>query len=360
MRRSHLLGVLVLSCASGCTSQQESEIPVVARGRWIELATEREEPVCAHTVATMDEYVGAVFELLDETPPDDVYVRYEWLERSDTVAGGGAVPEGVTTVGDRQVVRIARLMHEHELVHAVHADAWPRTRPFLQEGLAVLLDSSGAYLSWSWPAELSMDPAFEEGNPRTAYDGFYYEGWFIVGQIVDAHGFDGLRELWHAVPRGATAEEIRATYEALFGRSMDALLFAEDGSDPRKWSCIHPVCNEPPKPWDGEVWRLDGPTGCEDDADAIGPSGEDRVLHQAVVEVPPGTLRVRAEGNVSARLYACGLDCRAGAFPFSDVGPDGETVLRPVSATRYRVEVSADLEELPTADPGRVELWVVR
>jgi hypothetical protein len=55
----HLWGLSLLAMSFFACGE---ELPVVARGRYVELATDRDDPVCAGTVAHLDRFIEAAFE----------------------------------------------------------------------------------------------------------------------------------------------------------------------------------------------------------------------------------------------------------------------------------------------------------
>ena len=102
----------------------DDALPVVARGKYIDLATERDEPICGGTVALLDGLVEEGFAFLGEPPPGDLRIRYEWLPEPDeptSLIGTGSTRR----LGDEILIRTDQLVEEHELAHAVHASARP-------------------------------------------------------------------------------------------------------------------------------------------------------------------------------------------------------------------------------------------
>jgi hypothetical protein len=351
--------------------------PVVARGRWVEIATNRDEPVCAGTVAYMDALIEAGFELLGEAPPDRVFVRYEWSEPDEErplIPTGYAQP-----VNDDIWITSNRLVHEHELVHAVHLHAWPRSASFMHEGLAVLLDAKRLWLhgAGGLPRDVLLDDVLTITDPEPAD---YDHAWFLVSQIVFDHGLDGLRDFWHAVPPGATAQHVRAAYMALFDRSIDALIepyHAVNASGDDIWiergRCSLNLCPGSPKPWAGDVWSASGPTGCQSDPQAVGPMtwssslGIGSVWRPYVVEFAgeeDGEFRpdrprsmhphdLLPNGGAGALLEACWFECAT--VGTGEVFPDAPRQWQ-WGPGRFRVEVLHELDDLPLDPPGELHI----
>lgn len=303
--------------------------------------------------------------MIGETPPDRVFVRYEWLEfdaNEPTIGGGRAriVDDGVLIRSD------GYLVEEHELAHAVHLQAWPASNEFLHEGFAVLLDPKRIFYQYAWPPGVSIDEIV--GASDLVIEDYAY-AWFLVSQVVSDHGFDGLGRLWRAVPPGASAADVREAYESLFQRPIDALIEPNliEGPDgpyesPR-YPCNFALCLAPEvTPWNGDRWSASGPTDCEEDPDAIGPDhraygyehGE--VWRHYVIEMDRDALDVETSATVGANLAACSLVC-------SDNQVESAQVIGPASiedgsswpgAGRHRVEVRSELAGLPTATPGEL------
>lgn len=305
-------------------------------------------------MAFMDAYMGGVAELLGETLPDRVFARYEWTD----------IEHGRTfRRDDTIVIQDDLLPSQHELVHAVHQVLWPQSRPFLHEGLAVLLDSAGV-ISAPWPEGASLE-ALLEADASAEVD--YFQAWFVVSQIVRDHGFEGLRDLWHAVPREATADEVEQAYAELFGRPMASLFEPEvwfpgepfEMEVPR-YSCYLSVCVGDATQWEGDSWSGEAVSGCEDDPNAVGPTPESflaPVWRPYVLETGENTLEISTSVGVGAFVRPCGLRCGMDAFPFTGTS-SGDTIQVGGSwlSARVRIDVGRELDELPTEDAGSVTI----
>jgi hypothetical protein len=343
--------------SSGCGE----DLPVVARGRYVEIATDRDDPVCAGTVAHLDRFIEEVFDVLGETPPDRVFVRSEWPRRP--------VSPFARLEGDRVLVRSPFLVDEHELVHAVHLEAWPRSARFLHEGLAVLIQPHRPYqaVGMSYFSRSGLDELL---GAETLEPGLYAAAWFIVSQIVHDHGFEGLRELWLRIPANASTQQVRDAYLELHGRPIDELIepWLYDGPNGPtpigRQICSYTVCSGEPHAWvEEDRWVGSAPVGCEDDPNAVGPDPapysydydvgtvwRDYMLENATPVLPP-----RFSEGVNAVVIRCGFRC-----PFegpSYLGPDaphssGFSTFR----GGVRVEVRTLLEALPSDPPGTLEL----
>ncbi len=348
--------MLVGSALVACRSE---DLPVVSQGRYVEIATARDDTICGGTVPYMDDYLTSVMTLLGTTPPNRIFVRYEWREaRGESTES--PIINRTTRHGDITIIDADRLLHEHELVHAAHGQAWPASRRFLHEGLAVLLDSQGTHTQSTWPTDAALDPLLED---NVLDNGGYDRAWVLVSQIVLDHGMEGLRELWHAVPSSASAEQVRRAYQNLFGRSIDVLLepreYYEGGPDTDRWSCYYVICDEP-ESWDGDVWRADGPFDCADDPDALGPRGSNgtgAVERHYVVELEAATsYRFTASGGAGTYLRPCGLQCLPLGTPALPFFPDTSTSRADLRGGQYRVEILTDFEDLPVDAPSTFQI----
>ncbi|MBK8238582.1 MAG: hypothetical protein IPK74_23905 [Deltaproteobacteria bacterium] len=358
--------VLAISC--GC-SPADGSLPVVARGRYVEIATLRDEPICGGTARYFDRFIESGMALLGEVPPDRRFVRFEWLmppAEQLSVTGVGRtrrVPGGSLITSDDSLV------HEHELAHAIHLEALPNTNGFLQEGFAILLDSKRIYRDMVWPEGESIDRVISE--VPFSYDD-YPLAWFLVSQIVRDHGFDGLARFWRAVEPRATAAEVRAAYQAMFGPPIDALVEPIEFEDPVyghydevRHPCNFSLCLAEPETLVDGAWEASGPTDCEDDPDAVGPDRRwylpefGDVWRQQVLSTGDAAyFDISASANVAMELTPCSLDCGYVGNGSSEFGFDAEAFW--LGADRsFRVEVRASLEDLPTQDPGTLHVEAV-
>jgi hypothetical protein len=64
-----------LACTSLGACAPADELPVVATGRYIEIASGVDLPICGGTVEFMDGILEEAFAFLGEAPPDRVFIR---------------------------------------------------------------------------------------------------------------------------------------------------------------------------------------------------------------------------------------------------------------------------------------------
>jgi hypothetical protein len=373
-----VLITLVMGLLGGLVGCADDEAPVVARGRWVEIATHRDEPVCAGTVAHLDALIEAGFELLGATPPDRVFVRYEWFDPEDHPP---LIPTGHAQRVDGEIHILSnRLVHEHELAHAVHLHAWPRSAQFMEEGLAVLLDPKRPLVQLQqWRTGVLLDDVLAA---RSLSPDDYYDAWFLVSQIVFDHGIEGLRDLWHAVPQRATANEVRDAYAELFDRPIEALIEPYsageiDGHEiwMERRTCSLALCPGEPKPWTGNVWTGAGPHACEGDPQAVGPEtygqslGIGNVWRPYIIEfegdapdvIAPDTpydsdrLYDWASTGLAGGLYEpCALYCDT--ISTGPGYPGQEAHDWRYYPGRLRVDVRHELDDLPRDPPGELHI----
>lgn len=324
-----------------------SESSVIATGRDFELASDRDEPLCAGTVDTIDAYLDAVADLLGETLPNTRFLRIEWRDVGDA--------DGMTT--DRllrdDVIVTSDPIDPHELVHAAHLQVWPKSHRLLMEGLATMVGTRGWLQSESWPDGKPIDSVLGQWN------GDYAAALYIVSQVVEEHDFEGLRSLWYAVPMGASASEFRDAYRSIFDQPIDHLVEPKMiGPVPAtRLSCFYEIFLEPPQPLDASgQWQGRGPTECDDPA-TIGPraaAGEVTAWTHQVVELPANAPFVTLVGGTGAVVRTCGFGCNAVVHD-ARIEP-GAAVDLALPAGTYLVEIGESIDRLRHEDEAVLTL----
>jgi hypothetical protein len=322
------------------------DVPVVARGKFVELATDREEPVCAGTIPRIDAYLEAVATLLGEELPNRRFLRIEWRDI------GYGDSETMDHVLQDDVIVTGNPFDQHELVHAVHVQVWPRSHRLLEEGLATMIGTRGWLMADPWPEGRSIDSALGQ------WEGDYPAALFIVSQIIKDHGVEGLRTLWHELSPDSDAAAVRAAYQREFERSIDVLVEpVMVGPLPnRRFSCFYEICLEDAERLDaiGE-WSAQGPGSCAEDGRAVGPLPREGRLsawtHQ-VVEIGAEPPVIATSGGEGIIVRYCELGCNTVAHD-AKVAPD-TTVDFALTPGRYLVEIGHELSALPTSTPATV------
>jgi hypothetical protein len=179
-----------------------------------------------------------------------------------------------------------------------------------------------------------------------------------------------LRELWHAVPPGASASEIKTTYQQLFGTPIEALFEPwvyvgelSDGEpyDVPRYPCDFSLCVAPVRPFDDEgVWAAPapGPFDCADDPHAVGPATAAVWVDPVAVwreytlehELGPYALEVVPGQTDPPRVVfsPCYPTC-SDQIPRYDDPPPGYIPLG--TPEHYRVQVGLAVEDLPVDGP---------
>ena len=338
--------VTTLTClmGGGCMSAEEPD----QVGTWVALDNESGEPLCPGTVAYSDRVLGEAFRLLEEEPPSHRFVEYRWGPRGYY---GLASPRS-TGVS----IEAGSPVHEHELVHAAHLQAWPRAPAFLEEGLAEFLGDSFSVQDAGVhrPFGEELDAALS----TPVHDLDYGLAWLVVSQIVLEHGVSGLRDFWFELGPSSSMAEVRQTYTRLFGGSLDELVqpfpvtIGGEQVPFGRGVCWIQFCTGEPLAWENERIRGVGVSGC-DDVDAVSPSlsqGPQFPWKDYVVEGIEPVVAEAAPG-VYVEVEPCGV-LLCDHHTVRDEGlaqPPPETWEQ---QGRYRVRVATDSDELaPGTEP---------
>ncbi|MFV8750664.1 hypothetical protein ACNOYE_08930 [Nannocystaceae bacterium ST9] len=324
--------------------------PVQVEGEILTYAAD--EDICDGTVEYGERWMKAVGTRLGISPDELRPTTYYRVSQDEAFDRCGA--PGCARVIDGEVRIFAPgILNKHELVHAVHLSAWPRRRPLLTEGLAMLLDDSNRSQFVEFDQfGFDVDAAIEQAR---AADESYVVGVWIVHWVIARHGFDAFRDFWHADTKNGSAEEFRALFEQHFGESLDTMLAAVAGHP----ACPLATCVEDVVAWQGDLWTTESPMGCGDGLTIGSKSTTDPDLERAVLlDVPEsGTYAVSVSDSVFGNgqgvvIQPCGGGC--GQFPNGGTtvysGSTGDVVWEP---GLYRVTTF----KLDATDPGvRVEI----
>lgn len=155
------------------------------------------------------------------------------------------------------------------------------------------------------------------------------------------------KELFRRVPYKTSVEEFRATYESVFGESLDHAIDEVMASTGRPL-VVAPTCEDAPVPWSGEVWRVAVELQC-DSATGIGPGfgwSDDEVARRFALDLPQDgwyEFSSRWTGSssnrdlFSARLFSCDPNIRPQLeFIAMKDGHTGE-----FAAGRYYLEIES-------------------
>jgi hypothetical protein len=212
----HLLMALALTAC-----EREYDFPDVrATSKYIEYSTWADDAnVCMDDhLKSFDRFIDTTATFLKVDPPPRL--RYIWIPRSIKDADNWPCP--LDTSGcyveevEPHVVLSERVDHPHELVHAVATNALGRSHWILSEGLAEYLGQSDTTPSATkdFPAQflarIEVDPDSDD----------YRRAMHYVGSLIEQHGVDKLKELMHAVPLTASAEEFASAHHAVYGEPL--------------------------------------------------------------------------------------------------------------------------------------------
>lgn len=323
------------------------------RGRYVRFRTTSEMPPCGGLVEQIDKIVEAGFAFLEEEVPAGFVFNYHWFpgEDMDMSPCDPSGKRACARMTDGEIsVYSPDALTPHEIAHALHFSALPVSKRFLYEGFAMLFPLTGAYTEFmDWDETFDLDALVSEWD-----ESFYVPAFMIVSWTVQRHGMSRFKEFWRSVEGEASAAEVRAAYEAVFGETIEAMIAAQDASF--AYACTIPLCgDEAAIPWNGDGWSFSEPFVCEDEA-TIGPLTENSPLGVRLVylDLPmAGLYRVEASGAEGSGvvLEACTASCPAlNLLNFYNGRPDqGE-----FSAGRYKLALFRRYE--PDDPPTTVEI----
>jgi hypothetical protein len=297
----HLCVALLLGC-----QPTDNLPPVQVEGQILSYAANEE--VCETTVEYGELWLTSVAARLGISPEEILPTAYYWLNPEDVVEQCPTLGRNCAREVDGEIrIFTSDVLNKHELVHAVHLSAWPRRRPLLTEGLAMILadDDPSPFVGIEVPGiDIDVDEQLEMDHAELET---YMMGSWIVYWIVQRHGIDAFRAFWYADTKGGSAEEFRALFEQHFGESLDAML-AEVAGQP---TCPLLTCVGDVIDWQGDLWTTQSPEDCGDGLTRGTPDGE--LFRTVLMEVPEaGTYTVsisesdRFEG---AWIHPCSGPC---------------------------------------------------
>ncbi|MCY1060167.1 hypothetical protein [Nannocystis sp. SCPEA4] len=203
-------------------------------------------------------------------------------------------------------------LNPHEIAHALHYAVLPPSKRFLHEGFAMLFNLEGSAVA-GYDEAMHWDDTAILDDLLSEWDDSYYEPAFqLVSWIIQRHGMSRFKEFWRSVARDASAAEVRAAYDSVFGESIEAMIAAQIAAFAS--ACTIPLCDDQaPIPWNGDRWSFSAPFACEDDS-TIGPLTQTHPLGVRLVhlDVPTtGRYRIEANGaeNGGAILAGCTPSC---------------------------------------------------
>lgn len=336
VRVSLLTSLLVLG---GCT-----ELPAIKyESEEILLGTSFDEPVCAGTLAQLDEQARFAQNWLgvERDEPIELYWFDELPAGLCSVERGGCYDrESGRAYGEGYVLR-------HEIVHAVAAElGYSRRNDFLEEGIADALSGEWTAIGTQWPSVgLSQEPEDVE----------YKSAAHFVRWLEREHGADKLVDALEQSRRRHSPKKDVALIEETYGSSLSEIERDYYESSPERFGSLT-ECQEVDGVFEIEPWTRAFDLDCGDEST----HGRGGVAKRLVLEVgEDGEYVLDAEPPAVARVRRCVLDDLAAGenapYPVYPVGRlagsddllnaapwfEGTTSLQLVSG-RYVIEIKVE------------------
>lgn len=334
---------------TACADEPTFEFPDIrAESRYIEYSDWADAPLCDSLLDELDAYVEDVAEFLQVPPPPPASIRYTWVHPDAGVEDPLPCPEGAGGCA-REVNGKVRVFakvpdHSHELVHAVHLLTLPWTHALLHEGLANYLgttDVLGPYVPDEFAREFQtlLDA---ERRPNTHEE--YQVAMHFVGGVIERHGLETFKALWHAISPDTGASEFAAIYLELVGEPLADALLALEQHTPEPWDMVaRTACDGPLLEWwDSGSRVLESSEKCLGRFNVYEPVRDHLIyaLRFRTEITADSTLFVQRRGTVldnQVYLRRCGPDSSESSVWLNDGGDVIE-----VSAGTYVFEVMAD------------------
>ncbi len=325
---------------------------VVTRGRHLELHADPRIPVCAESIAHVDDYLEATAALLGVDVPDVTYYLYDGdVEGCRILAASGEVFDCAAGT----TVYASVWPHYHELVHAV-ARPWGRPPAFLVEGLAEGLggDYPRLMASERATAELATDSVdFYATNVAEHYQAAADFAIYLLRRF----GVAKYRELSTSLLYLVDPATLERRFSEITGNRLDTTIAAWRTGDPLDGP-LQPLdaarCNAPAADPDGaDAWQGHPADDCAESS--VGPGRQiSSAMYRSFDVAMPGLYQLGAAIGASVGrsfvISGCGT---ADVTPFIDDPGAGNYDLFPLAAGPHSIEVGV-YREL-TADPIQVD-----
>lgn len=308
--------------------------------------------VCPDLVGVLEQHLAVINGALGQGLDPATRVEYfKFASQSDLDAHGPC--DGAIACTDRNQVMTAAPFHQHELIHAY---LFPIGFPpwFLLEGAAVALSCQLSLY------ERPTADSWRTVMTRDRHDAALYAGGgWLVAHLLVSYAPAKFLQLYAEVPQAADADLVSATFERIYGITLDtawADVIALTTAPPNcPWECAQPPLNgssqEHPPPTCGldDLTRtFDAPTGggafvltsSSPRPIEIGSCGPDNASPGRSA-IPPWRDGVAVLGLLRAGSYFLSFDPPSGdltlAFPASSpLGPECATAI-PVDTSRFSV-----------------------
>lgn len=312
--RTSLLVSLVTS-AAGCQSDEGRLPPVQVQGRFLSYAADEDIVICDGTVPLTEAWMEAVALYLGMEPDQILPTTYYFVDSSLLDEACSSNAGGCTHPEDRHIsVFSTQPVHEHELVHAIDYSIWPRRQPLLHEGLASAFEQDVVPFHYSFtPDEIDVAIEAKRGSADVYAVGHYLVYWMLTR--YDRHAFE---QFWYATSLPTTAADFRATFQDVYGESLDEMLAEVEIQGP---ICPIPICVGEPLAWEQGTWRTESPRSCSDSAVVgfIGESHSQLTRNELVEITEAGTFDVSASESTNvgqgATIMSCQTSCAQWTIP---------------------------------------------
>jgi hypothetical protein len=342
--RTSLLLLSLVTCATGCQSDDDGLPSVQRQGRFLSYAADDDIVVCDGTVPLTEAWMEAVALFLGMDPDQILPTTYYFVDSSLVEEMCPSDAGGCTNREDGHIdIFSTRPILDHELVHAIQFSAWPRSQTLLEEGLASAFDQDTPPLYYSFTPD-EIDSAIEAESALEERS-VYSVGHYLVYWMLTRYGPEAFEQFWYATSRPTTAADFRATFQDSFGESLDEMLADIDlyGGP----ICAIPICAGEPRAWEQGTWTSESPRSCADGA-VVGFTGESdsRLARNDLVEITEaGTYDISASESTLAGQGAMVTSCQTSCEEW--VIPAGKSYPLDLMPGLYRVSTFSDLD-----DPG--------
>jgi hypothetical protein len=285
-----------------------------------------DEQICGGTFA----YLSKRLDLLEQAtglPRDPRGLIFYWYVPD---APPEVCREGVVGCASGREIWSGLVSFSHELVH-VHLGRLGQPRPWLSEGMAMMLEDSFTGPSSQTPTEMM------EATNSSEVD--YWSAGNFTRYLRDRYSMATLLRYFEAT-NGASVERSIAAFREVFGEDF-AAVEADYLALPDPPYAGLLSCDQTEITWDGDIWRHATELSC-DNADAIGPSQgfADPELpttfrETVTLTAPAGWYSFRLESVEFAQIYV--LRCEQPEYVM--LYNDEPAVVAHLDGGRYLVEM---------------------
>lgn len=323
MTRRQNLGFALVALAPACANEPDWDRHELDG---LTVLEHFDEQICGGTFAYLSERLD-VLERATGLPRDPRGLIFYWYvpDAPPEVCG-----EGTIGCASGREFWSGLISYSHELGH-VHFGRLGQPRPWLSEGMAVMLEDEFVGRSSQTPTELMATSSWREVD--------YWSAGNFTRYLRDRYSMPTLLSYYEA-SHGASVERAIALFPEVFGddfATVEADYLALSAT-PFAGSLS---CDQTEIAWDGDIWRYTTELSC-DDADAIGPSQgfADPELpttfrETVTLTAPAGWYSFRVEGAEFAQVYVVRCEQPEYVVQYNDE----PAVVAHLDGGRYRVEM---------------------